>query len=96
MISFLPGFLGGLGLTVLVLRKTFLGALIGVQLLLIGTSMSFVLAGLSSAQVAEGELFGFFIVVSGISQLVVGYSLSVRFFYLNKKGRMEEFQELKN
>jgi NADH:ubiquinone oxidoreductase subunit K len=89
------GLIGGLGLICMISRKTLLGLLIGVQLLILGSTMMFVLAGVSSGMRIQGHLFGLFITLGGIAQLVVGYSLAIRLFFLKKTISMDELRALK-
>jgi len=89
------GLIGGLGLVCMISRKSLLGLLIGVQLLILGSTMMFVLAGVSSGQRIQGHLFGLFITLGGVAQLVVGYSLAIRLFFLKKTISMDELRALK-
>jgi len=91
----LAGVIGGLGLICMISRKTMLGLLIGVQFLVLGSTMMFVLAGMSSGQRIEGYIFGLFITLGGIAQLVVGYALTIRLFFLKKRISLDELQGLK-
>jgi NADH:ubiquinone oxidoreductase subunit K len=88
--------LGGLGLVCALYRKTLLGVLIGVQLMFLGATMIFVLAGFSSGALVNGHAFGLFITLGGVGQLVVGYALAVRLFYLKKRAGMDELRSLKH
>lgn len=89
------GLIGGLGLMCMISRKTLLGLLIGVQLLILGSTMTFVLAGIAAGSRIEGHILGLFITLGGIAQLVVGYSLAIRMFFLKRKISMDELQALK-
>lgn len=93
---YVAAILGGMGLVCMLYRRTFLGILIGMQLLGLGASVIFILAGVSSGAVTQAHLFGLFIALGGIAQLVVGYALSVRFFYMKKRVEMEELRTLKH
>ena len=86
--------LGALGLVCLLYRRTLLGILIGMQLLVLGATLIFVSAGVSSHTQVQGHILGIFITLSGIGQLVVGYALAVRLFYLKKRAGMEEVRSL--
>jgi NADH:ubiquinone oxidoreductase subunit K len=88
--------LGGLGLACILVRKTLLGVLIGIQLLILGSTMTFVIAGVRTGVSAQGHLFALFITLSGVAQLVVGYTLSTRLFYLRQKAGMEDIRALKH
>ena len=89
------GVIGGLGLVCMISRRTVLGLLIGVQLLILGSTMIFVLAGISAGLHIQGHIFGFFITLGGVAQLVVGYALAVRLFFLKKSISMDELRALK-
>ena len=89
------GLLGGLGMICILSRNSLLGLLIGVQLLVIGSTMIFVLAGISSGQKVDGYMFAMFISLGGIAQLVVGFSLAIRLFFLKKRISVSELQALK-
>jgi NADH:ubiquinone oxidoreductase subunit K len=88
--------LGGMGLVCMLYRRTLLGLLIGVQLLALGATMIFVLAGASSGSLIQGHVFGLFITLGGIAHLVVGYALAVRLFYLKRRAGMDELRYLKH
>jgi NADH:ubiquinone oxidoreductase subunit K len=89
------GLVGGLGLACMIFRKTLLGILIGVQLLILGSTLMFVLAGITSGLAIKGHIFGLFITLAGLAQLVVGYALAIRLFFLKKSISMDELRTLK-
>ena len=89
------GLIGGLGLVCMISRKSLLGLLIGVQLLVLGSTMIFVMAGLNSGLRIQGHILGLFITLGGIAQLVVGYSLAIRMFFLKRKISLDELRALK-
>ncbi len=95
MMMILAGIIGGLGIVCIISRKTMLGLLIGLQLLVLGSTMMFVLAGMSSGLRIQGFIFGLFITLGGVAQLVVGYALSIRLFFLKKKISIDELQVLR-
>lgn len=92
---YVAGLIGGLGLVCMISRKTILGLLIGVQLLVLGSTMIFVLAGISSDARIQGHVFGLFITLGGVAQLVTGYALAIRLFFLKKRISLDELQALK-
>jgi NADH:ubiquinone oxidoreductase subunit K len=92
----LGGLIGLMGLICITLRRTFLGVLIGVELLMLGASLTFVLAGVLSGRAVDGNLFGLFITLSGVSQLVTGFVLCVRLFYLKRRPLMTELKNLRH
>jgi NADH:ubiquinone oxidoreductase subunit K len=89
------GIIGGMGIICMISRNTMLGLLVGMQLLVLGASLAFVIAGLSSGLKIYGQAFGFFITLGGIAQLAVGYALSIRLFFLKKKITLDQIQSLK-
>jgi NADH:ubiquinone oxidoreductase subunit K len=89
------GLIGGLGLVCMISRKSVLGLLVGVEVLIIGSTMIFVIAGLLSGLRIQGHIFGLFITLGGIAQLVVGYSLASRLFFLKKRISLEDLQAQK-
>ncbi len=89
------GLIGGLGLVCMISRKSVLGLLVGLQLLMIGSTMIFVIAGLHSGLRIQGQIFGLFITLGGIAQLVVGYSLAIRLFFLKRRISLDDLQALK-
>lgn len=95
MTMWVAGMVGGMGLACILSRRTLLGVLIGIQLLLLGATMAFVLAGISSGARIQGHIVGLFIVFGGVAQLVAGYSLAVRLFYLRGRIQMNELRSLK-
>ncbi len=88
--------LGGMGLFCMLFRKTLLGFLIGLQLMVLGATTVFVLAGALSGMANRGHIFGLFIVLGGVAQLVAGYALAVRLFCLKKRVEMDELRSLKH
>ncbi len=92
---YIAGLIGGLGLICMISRNTVLGLFIGIQLLVLGSAMMFVLAGISAGLRSEGCIFGLFITLSGIAQMVVGYALAIRLFFLKKKVLMDDLRALK-
>jgi NADH:ubiquinone oxidoreductase subunit K len=102
MLMWVAGIIGGLGLICLISRRSLLGTLIGVQLLVLGSTMVFVFAGLSPAvgnEAAgarlEGHIAGLFVALLGVAQLVAGYALAIRLFYLKNKIDIHELRSLK-
>jgi NADH:ubiquinone oxidoreductase subunit K len=87
--------IGGVGLACLIWRKTLLGIMVGIQLLILGSTLVFVLAGISSGVRLEGHVVALFVVLGGVAQLVAGFALAVRLFYLRSKTEMSELRSLK-
>ena len=95
MMAWASALIGALGLVGIISRRTLLGTLVSIQVLILGATFAFVLAGITSSSRVEGSLFALFILLSGVAQLVSGYALTVRFFYLKKKTDMNELRPLK-
>jgi NADH:ubiquinone oxidoreductase subunit K len=101
MLIWVAGIIGGVGLVCLISRRTLLGMLIGVQLLVLGATMIFVLAGISpspggeSVARVEGHIVGLLIALGGVAQVVAGYALAIRLFYLKNKIDIHELRSLK-
>lgn len=89
------GAMGALGIVCILSRKTVLGVLIGVQILALGATLMMVFAGGSVRQPVEGHAFAFMAILSGVVQLIGGYALSVRLFYLKNKNSLDEIRTLK-
>ncbi len=87
--------LGGLGLFCALYRRTLLGVLIGLQLLILGATTIFVQSGFASGAHVDSHVFGLFIALGGVGQLVAGFAISVRLFYLKKRVAMDELRSLK-
>lgn len=95
MMMLVAGIVGALGLTCMIARRTLLGLMVGVQLLVLGSTMMFVLAGISSGERVQGHLFGMFIALGGVAQLAGGYAIAIRLFYLKNRTKMDELRALK-
>ena len=91
----LAGIIGAFGLICMISKRTLLGLLIGIHLLILGSSMMFVLAGLNTGLAIQGYLFGLFILLGGIAQVVVGYALSIRLFFVKKRISLDDLRMLK-
>ena len=92
---FFSAALGGLGLFCALYRKTLLGVLIGLQLMVLGATAIFVFSGFSAGIHVSGHVFGLFILLGGIGQLVAGFALCVRLFYERKRAGMDDLRTLK-
>lgn len=107
MLMLVAGMIGGMGLVSVISRRTLLGVMVGMQLLILGASMIFVLAGIASSSGGapigpgfmdsriQGHVVGLFVVLGGVAQLAAGYALVVRLFYLKNKIEINELRTLK-
>ncbi len=95
MILILPGLIGGIGLACIIFRKTLLGVLIGAQLLFLGAVAAVIFAGFISGRQVSGQVSGVLIFLSGIVQLVLGFALAIRMFYLRRRISMSELRTLR-
>jgi NADH:ubiquinone oxidoreductase subunit K len=89
------GAIGALGLACAISRRTLLGVMVGIQISTLGATMMFVLAGIASGARVQGHLFGLFIALGGVAQLVGGYAIAIRLFYLKNRTRMDQLRTLK-
>jgi NADH:ubiquinone oxidoreductase subunit K len=102
MLMTVAGLIGAMGLVCVVSRRTLMGLLIGIQLMVLGATMMFVVAGIFAGTLqdgvarASGHAGGVFIAVGGIAQLVAGFALAIRLFYLKNKIEMSDLKSLKN
>lgn len=92
----IPMALGMVGLICLLFKRTLLGMIIGIQLLNFGAASAFIVAAVKSSTQATGHIFGFFIVLSGIVQLILLYSAAIRLFYLKKQIGVENIRSLRS
>jgi NADH:ubiquinone oxidoreductase subunit K len=95
MMMLVAGVIGGFGLMCMISRRTLLGLMVGIQLLVLGSTMIFVLAGIASNARVQGHLFGLFIALGGVAQLAGGYALAIRLFYLKNRTKMDELRALR-
>ncbi len=96
MMMMVAALLGGIGLVCMLVRKTILGFLIGIQLLVLGATTTFVFVGSASGVLGQGQVFGFFIILSSVSQLIVGFAIAIRLFYLRKRTDLEGLNTLRH
>lgn len=86
--------LGGMGMFCALYRRTLLGVLIGLQLMVLGATSIFVVSGFTAGAHVNGHVFGLFILLGGVGQLVAGFALSVRLFYERKRAGMDDLRNL--
>ncbi len=95
MMMLFSAVLGAMGLVSIVSRKSLLGVLVGVQLLVLGAGVAFVLSGISSEGRNEGHVFALFVVLGGVAQLVTGFAFAIRLYYLKRSIRMDHLRSLR-
>ena len=86
----------GMGIFSLIMRRTLLGVLIGSQLIILGSTLVFVVGGALTTGSNESNVLGFFIVLSGLAQLVAGGVLAIRLYYLRKQIYIKDLRLLKH
>ena len=87
--------LGGLGLMALLVKRTFIGVLVGVHLLFLSVTVAFALSGLGSGEFTRGYVFALFAAVLGICHLILGWALALRLYYLGGTSRMASLRNLR-
>ncbi len=93
---YLASWVVGMGIFSLVFRRTMLGVLVGLQLIMLGSSMIFVLGGFLSGQAPDSNVIGIFIVLSGLAQFVAGGVLAIRQYYLRRQIDVKDLRFLKH
>ncbi len=92
----LGGLVGGLGLVAVLIRPTLLGVLIGIQIVFLGATLSFVVSGALGGVPDQGHIFAVFVTLSGVAQLVSGYAILLRLNYQRKSLKMNDLESLRN
>lgn len=87
--------IAGFGLMCLLLRKTLLGVILGVQLLGLAGALVFVVAGVESGVALSGGVFAWLISISQVAVWGAGFALIARFFLLRRSVDVENAGELK-
>jgi NADH:ubiquinone oxidoreductase subunit K len=85
----------GSGFVALLMRKTFLGFLLGLQLLGLAVSLAFVVAGVLSGVQLTGAVFGWILSIAQVAVWVAAFALIGRFYLLRGTSALEEAGELK-
>lgn len=86
----------GMGIFSLILRRTLLGVMVGAQLIILGSTMVFVVGGALSEGSGDSNVIGILIVLSGLAQLVAGGVLAIRLYYLRKQIYIKDLRLLKH
>lgn len=88
--------MAGIGLACVLYRRTLIGILVGLQLMVLAASMMFMLAGLSSAATRiQGQIAGLWVMMFGLVATVAGCAVSLRLFYLKRRASMEDVRALR-
>lgn len=95
MILLLAGMIGAVGFIGMMTRRSLVGVIVGIQVLILGATLMFVLGGILSGSRVEGHLAGVLIVLSGVAQLAAGYALAIRLYSAKESVRMEDLRSLK-
>lgn len=101
----IAGILGSLGLIAILCRRTFLGVLVGFQLVAWSGAVAVVFSGESAQRGSAGEVFAVIILLASLAVFILGLAVSVRFSHLLSREKkemqpggiqLEEMRELKN
>jgi len=87
--------IAGFGLMSVLMRKTLLGVVLGLQLLGLACSLVFVVAGVQAEVPLAGGVFGWLISISYVAVYVAAFALIARFFILKQSAAVENAGELK-
>ena len=69
-----------LGLVVIVARKNIVAILLGIELILNASALSFVAYSRSLSNDIDGHIFALFIIVVAAAEAAVGLAIAIRFF----------------
>ena len=89
--------LAGIGLACTIYRRTLLGLILGLQILVISVTLVFILAGAQAqATTLHGQIAGLVVMLTGLVLCVAGCALSVRLFYLRQRASLDDVRALKH
>lgn len=91
----LPTILLGLGLSCFLIKRTFVGALLGVNLLFLGATAAFVFSGLGAGEFGRGYVFALFVAIAGVCQLILGWALALRLYYQSESSDISFLRNLR-
>jgi NADH:ubiquinone oxidoreductase subunit K len=91
----LSALLAALSLATVIMRKSILGTLVGIQLGIYGAVLLFVFGRGQAEKGSDAMLFAFFILLSGVVQWAVGFALAVRLFYFRRRVDLDEVRSLR-
>jgi len=91
-------FLSLMGFVCLLSKRTLIGMLIGVQLLVFGSSSAFVMSGVISKESLgnDAHVFGIFIALLGLSQLTIGFAFVIRLLFLKDNIEIDSLRMLRH
>lgn len=82
----------GFGCVAVMTRRSFLGVVVGLQLLSYSLAWMFVSAGKA---VEKGHVIAMLVLLSGLAQLACGLAIAARVFLIKKTSSMRGLEELK-
>lgn len=86
---------GFIGIYCIVTKRDLIGVVSGLLVLFWGVSMAFVISGAGGPSPESAQTVATLVSVSVLIQLVLGFSLAVRLFYVNRTIELGRFKELK-
>jgi NADH:ubiquinone oxidoreductase subunit K len=89
------GALGAIGLVGMLYKKTMLGIIVSIQMMVLGASVLFVATGSEAGTQTDGHSFAVFVIIGGLVQGIGGYALATRMFYLKNESTLSKIRELK-
>jgi NADH-quinone oxidoreductase subunit K len=88
--------MAGIGLACVLYRRTLIGLLVGLQLMVLAASMMFMLAGVGrEAARVQGQIAGLWVLLFGLVATVAGCAVSLRLFYLKRRASLEDVRALR-
>lgn len=88
--SLLSVFLAMAGIVTLLSRRTFLGWILGQQLIIQAVVSFGILVGNSRGQAVEGQAASFFLIIMGVAFTVATLGLATRQLYMKKTNRISD------
>ena len=87
--------LGGLGCICITLRRSLLGVLLGMQMLMLGATLLFVVAGSALGLSVRTNVLGLFALLGQVGLIVAGFALCIRLYSVKKSIAMDQLRSLK-
>jgi NADH-quinone oxidoreductase subunit K len=84
------------GLVIVLYRKSIMAILIGIELLLNASALSFLSYSKFMARPLDAHLFALFIIVVAAAEAAVGLAIAIRFFQLKESIHIDDATELQN